>query len=106
MSKKQKVNKEKEHAKSILAPVPHERKFYCSDGKVFSTLEDLEKSLAYISPQTFSFHVNKEKNDFANWIKDVVLDIKLAASIKHEKNQEIFNERIKNRFYELKNIAK
>jgi len=34
-----------------------------------------------ISDEDFNFHVNEEKNDFANWIRDVFGNEKLASKM-------------------------
>jgi hypothetical protein len=41
-------------------------------------LKSLSDELKAMDPASFKYHVNEEKNDFANWIRDAVRDKKLA----------------------------
>jgi hypothetical protein len=43
--------------------------FYFQDGKVANDLWDLGMILQNISQEDFRFHVNSQKNDFANWVQ-------------------------------------
>jgi hypothetical protein len=66
-----------------VAPIyvqPYER-FYFKDGKIASSLKDLYYILNDISDDTFYHHVSVERNDFSNWIKDVLKDYSLAKDI-------------------------
>ncbi len=44
-----------------------------------------------MSDETFSFHLNESKNDFRNWVKDVIGDEKLARDLEasNDRNQAI-----------------
>lgn len=59
---------------------PHER-FYLKDGKVASSLRDLYYILKDISDDTFYHHVSIERNDFANWVRDVLKQYSIAKEI-------------------------
>lgn len=37
--------------------------------------------MTVISDETFVFHANAEKNDFGNWVKDIIKDEKLAKDL-------------------------
>ncbi|MCK5332406.1 hypothetical protein KAJ41_00915 [Candidatus Parcubacteria bacterium] len=56
--------------------------FWSCDGLVLRNLEDLKKSLMRMSKKTFEYHVNREKNDFATWIDNVLGDRVLANKLK------------------------
>lgn len=81
------------------APVRHRREwpdvqpeqcFWVHDGQVLKNLAELPAALRQMSPETFSHHVNNEKNDFANWIHDVIGDRELAEDIRrHNSRVEI-----------------
>ena len=70
-----------EAAAKMLADVPEDKRFYCSDGKVLKNLVELNMALVEMSDAIFSYHSNKEKTDFSNWVKDVVGDEKLARDL-------------------------
>lgn len=64
-----------------LTSLSPEKYFYSRDGKIFTTIEDLYKGIVDMSEETFSYHVNKEKNDFYNWINFVFCNNELAKAI-------------------------
>ena len=72
----------KQQAQKLLRDVSEEHVFYCVDGRVARNLEDLQNALANMSDDTFSCHANPDKNDFANWVADVIGDEKLAGDIR------------------------
>jgi len=68
----------KEQARKFLAQVPEEQVFWCNDGRIFRDMKELGEGLAAMSFDTFVYHVNLAKNDFSNWLRNVVKDEKLA----------------------------
>jgi hypothetical protein len=72
----------KEEASKRLGDVPDEKRFWCQDGKVVKNLKELGKALNDISDETFHYHSSGGgRNDFSNWIRDVVGDGKLANDL-------------------------
>jgi len=61
--------------------VPEQFAFHVCDGAVLRNLKDTVKELRKMNDGTFSYHVNKQKNDFANWIADVMGYKDLAYNI-------------------------
>ncbi|MCK4525088.1 MAG: hypothetical protein KAU07_01485 [Candidatus Andersenbacteria bacterium] len=55
--------------------------FWINNGPVLKNLKDLKESLLIMSKETFNYHVNKEKNDFAAWIKETLKDSTLANKL-------------------------
>lgn len=55
---------------SLKQDVKPDFNFILSDGRVINNLTVLADALETMNPGTFSYHVNAEKNDFYNWIKD------------------------------------
>jgi hypothetical protein len=78
------VNKTKPQVKAKKQPdkrlekVPAEYVFWCHDGKVFTDLAELAVGLAAMSDETFAYHSNTEKQDFSNWVRDIIADELLA----------------------------
>ena len=68
-------------------------------------LEELANVLPEISDDTFQHHVNNEKNDFSNWIRDVVGDQQLANDLLSSKSKYSALNKIRNRLNSLKNKA-
>jgi len=88
-------------SKRFLEEVPKGSEFYCKDGRVFRKLEELAQALKDMDAKTFLHHVNEEKNDFENWIRDVVGDIVLANRIKRAKKQSTIARAISARIARL-----
>ncbi len=60
--------------------------FYASNGEIIKNLEELSSFLKKIDEETFSKHVDENKNDFSNWIKEVFNEKKLSQKIEKCKN--------------------
>ena len=69
--------------------------FYFNSGEVASSVSDLANVLKNISDETFSYHCNKEKNDFYNWIMDGLENPDLAKKIKKIKSRKGLINRLK-----------
>ena len=54
----------------------------------------------------FTYHVNKEKNDFKNWVSDVVGDKKLANDIDKPKSKEHILNKVNKRISQLNSLTK
>ncbi len=76
-----------EDARNMLGNVPEENVFYCHGGRVLRNTAELRDCLASMSDETFAYHVNPEKNDFSNWVRDVIGDDKLARDLNRAKNR-------------------
>lgn len=55
--------------------------FYLAGGKTFSSLKTFAKELREMPLDVYSFHVNKEKNDFANWMRNSLSKDELAERV-------------------------
>ena len=95
----------KEKAVKILSNVPEENRFWCNDGKIFSNLFDLQNGLKDMNEDTFRYHVNKEKNDFYNWVKEVIEDEFLAKELKKTKGKKTFEKKLGIRIEKLKDAT-
>jgi hypothetical protein len=71
----------KERAKRLMADVPGEYVFRCVNGHVLRNMRELEAEFKVISEQDYAYHVNSRKNDFSNWVKDIIKDDSLAKSL-------------------------
>jgi hypothetical protein len=78
----------------ILADIPPEKFFYVNDGTVIKTLHELPDALRNMSPDTFAYHVNAEKNDFHCWVSGVFQHASLARKIKTAKNKELMAKKV------------
>jgi hypothetical protein len=77
----------KASAKKMLADVAEDKRFFCADGQALKNLKELEVALRKMSKETFHHHSNDARNDFSNWIKDVIGDDKLADALRNNGTQ-------------------
>jgi len=69
--------------------------FWVCDGQVLKNLQELVQALDKMTVQTFAYHVNKAKNDFANWVADVLLEKKLGADLRKVKTAKQMAQKIR-----------
>ena len=62
--------------------VPQDKVLVLTSGKRLRCLEDLSELLTSLEPDTYSFHVSKDKNDFADWIQNVFGETDLAERLR------------------------
>ena len=96
----------KEVALKMLGDVPPENNFWCIDGRVLKNLPETVAALKEMTDETFRQHVNEEKNDFANWVRDVIGDEKLSLDLRQSKTRAEAARVISNRIAWLKGRAK
>lgn len=78
----------------ITTEILPEKYFYVCDGTVIKTLNELPDALRNMSPEAFTYHVNEQKNDFYNWVKDVFQISSLARRIKSTKRKETMAKKV------------
>lgn len=74
-------------AKSKVSFAPPEHAFVTLDGKRLSTIIELAHELDQMADHVFAHHVTADKNDFANWIKDIFHETELAHTIAQTKDK-------------------
>jgi hypothetical protein len=85
-----------------LKDVPPEKSFWASNGWVIRNMEELPKALENMADETFTSHVNSDKNDFSTWIREVIGDKKLASIMQKVKNRQSAIDAINRRIKQLK----
>ncbi len=90
----------------FLKEVKADHHFILKTGEAISNLEDLHSKLRGMNEDTFSHHVNDDKNDFKNWINDIIKDKDLAESLGSiiKKNEMLHT--VKGRITQLKKRQK
>ncbi|MDK2907566.1 MAG: hypothetical protein PWQ87_24 [Candidatus Woesearchaeota archaeon] len=78
-TKKESSKKVKE--KGLLKEIKPEEYFLLCDGLVLKNIYDLIDALETMNDDVFYYHVNDERNDFFNWLKDVFHEEELAQRI-------------------------
>ncbi len=89
-----------EEAKAPL--ISQEEYFWTCDGRVLGSLEELATALKEMDDGAFKHHVNKEKNDFVKWVKEVLKDNKLVQEMKRSKTRLTMLKKVEARIKELK----
>lgn len=92
MLKKKRITKAK-----VSAKIEPEKYFWACDGQILKNLKELAKSLEGMSNEVFGHHANKLKNDFADWVRDIFGDRKLATELKRAKTAKTAAKKVKAR---------
>ena len=95
-----------EDAERILADASPEQCFWVNNGPIIKNLSEMANALACMKDKIFSHHVNKEKNDFGNWVRDVLKDEDLANDIARIKSKEKILKKVQSRISKLDNKIK
>ena len=95
----------KEEAKRYLCDTSPEQCFWINNGAVLKNMDELANALPDMSNETFNHHVNNEKNDFSNWIKEVIGDRQLANDLLSSKSKDSSLKKVRNRLNSLKKKA-
>ena len=73
--------------KQLLGEAPIEKHFIVTDGKKLKNVKELIDSLEIMNDDTFMFHANEFKNDFAVWLRDVFSHENLAREMEKVKHR-------------------
>lgn len=95
----------KEEAVKYLSDAPAEHCFWVSDGHILKNLSELAGSLSQMDDGTYSYHANKEKNDFSKWVGDTIGDKKLANDLMSSKTRDSAVKKLNSRLAVLKKKA-
>jgi hypothetical protein len=76
----------KQDAARILADIDGDKRFFCQDGSVIKNLTELVDCLNQMTEEVFYYHVTSERNDFSNWVRDVLGDERLASELSNVSN--------------------
>jgi hypothetical protein len=91
----------KEEASRRLRDVPDEKRFWCHDGKLIRNLGELGKALNNMGDDTFHYHLGEGRNDFSNWVRDVLGDNRLANDLGKAKSRTQASKVVAQRIYFL-----
>lgn len=70
-------------ARQRLCDVAEDKLFWCQTGQVFKNLRDMEIAFGEMDDDIFRYHASETRNDFSNWVRDVIGDAKLARDIQN-----------------------
>jgi hypothetical protein len=72
-------------AKASLTYAGNSESFWLSDGQILNNLVALRDALATMNKTIYGHHVTKSKNDFAEWVEQVLGDVACAKSLRAAK---------------------
>lgn len=90
----------------FLENVPERYAFYLKTGKKLLNVEQLAKELKTMEKDVFYHHVTDERNDFHNWIRDIVLDLELAEKMLNAKKPVDAVKVVEDRIKFIKSVSK
>lgn len=79
--------------------LPRSKYFFVHKGDALKDLTELVSALQTMSEESFSHHVNPDKNDFATWINDCFDDRMLAMKIGRLKDRADITKTLFARLY-------
>ena len=89
----------KQEATRALSDAPMENHFWVCDGRVLKNLYELRSAMRKMKKDIYSHHATDERNDFSNWVKDIMGDTKLAGDLSKAESKRaainVLSERIK-----------
>ncbi len=88
-------------AHKYLATVQEDKIFQSHDGKILRNLEELAQGLSNMSDETYMYHMNRNKNDFAIWVREVIGDQELATDLKTTLSRTDAANKVRDRVYYL-----
>jgi len=65
----------------VVLSVPHDTKFWLTDGRVVKNLYELSRAFEEMSEETYKHHTQENKNDFGNWAYDVFGEQRLGKRL-------------------------
>ena len=66
-----------------LKEAPADKYFYLHNGMTIKDLDELAVALNLMDRETFEYHVNNDKNDFSNWVKEIIKEDKEMKKTKN-----------------------
>ncbi len=96
----------KEEAGRILQDCGQDRVFWAKNGVTIKNLDELHIALKMMDEDSYKHHVNSERNDFVNWLRDVVNDDFLAKEMLKARNRESAIKKVSERLTTLSGMLK
>ena len=78
--------------------------FRCINGHTLRNIRELEAELKNISEDDYKYHVNSQKNDFTNWVKDIVKDEILAKNLLRSTSRAQASRQATSRLHDLSKL--
>ena len=95
------MTEEKQDPIKELGNVNPENYFRVANGTILKNIKELDMAIENMGEETFKCHVSDVRNDFANWIRDIIKDEKLANELLQTKDKNRTQLLILRRILEL-----
>jgi hypothetical protein len=69
-------------AESWIRECDESQAFVCSDGQSAKSVKEMVSVLENMTPETYKFHANFDRNDFSAWAEGVFQNTHLAANFR------------------------
>lgn len=92
-------------AKNLLQVVALKNSFWLCTNQNLRSLNTLATSLDEVNDDVFRYHVNKYKNDFSAWVRDVIGDNDFAREISRIKTKDTLVRKITEKVVESRNVV-
>ncbi len=95
----------REHSAKVqemFRDIPKEHAFWLKSGESLKNLQELYDALHDMDDIIYFHHVNPEKNDFADWVRHMFKDDKLASALSASTSREEAAKAIEKRIKEIK----
>ncbi|MBS1266959.1 MAG: hypothetical protein MAG795_00929 [Candidatus Woesearchaeota archaeon] len=93
-------------ARKLIRVVGHKDCFWLCTNQNLRSLNTLSKALDKASEDVFRYHVNKYKNDFSDWVKEVIGDSDFAREISRIKTKDTLVRKIQEKVEESRALVK
>jgi len=87
----------------FLEDVPWDNSLRLSNGKTVHGLEQLPMVIKFSDDEVFDSHVTADKNDFANWIRNIIGDVELADKLLTIRTKDEFLKFMEQAIIDIKN---
>ena len=81
------ASSKKVSSKKTLRIANNQQSFWVNNGQILNSLLALETALASMGKDTYAYHVAKGRNDFAQWVEYVLIDVACANDLRKAKTQ-------------------
>lgn len=72
----------------VVTDAPPGKAFFVFGGAVCKNIEELLEAIRTMTPEQYEYHTVPRGNDFANWIRDVFEQKRLASRLAKSENQK------------------
>ena len=86
----------------LLRRVEEDEAFWLCSNVTVQSLEEMAYELMRVEETVFRYHIQRNRNDFEEWIRDCIGDRELARDIARVKTRETLAKKIEIRVEELK----